>query len=125
MISPAYPAARIVAPKVEAHFARHIGEAAQRGHTGLATAPDAETIEAIISVAFWASLRREENYIPKISLAYLSAAEAPYPLEFERRLPLDPAPLVRMAPAVERAGIHLGVFRDGETLAVWGAARTI
>src|SRR6266536_807598 len=125
MIGPAYPAARIVAPKVEAHFARHIAEARQRGQTGVATAPDADTIEALISVAFWASLRREENYIPKISLAYLSAAEAPYPLEFEHRLPLDPAPLVKMAPAVERAGIHLGVCRDGDTLSVWGTARTI
>src|SRR5437899_6274584 len=99
MIGPAYPAARIVAPKVEAHFARHLADARARGQTGLATPPDADTIEAIISVAFWASLRREESYLPKISLAYLSAAETPYPLEFERRLPLEPAPLVRMAPA--------------------------
>src|SRR5438067_12633259 len=125
MIGPAYPAARIVAPKVEAHFARHIAEARARGQTGLATAPDAGTIEALINVAFWASLRREENYIPKISLAFLSPTEAPYPLEFEHRLPLDPAPLVKMAPAVERAGIHLGVFHDGDTLSVWGTARTI
>jgi len=35
----------------------------------VATSPDAATIEAIIDAAFWASLRREENYAPKISLA--------------------------------------------------------
>ena len=61
MIGPAYPAARIVAPKVEAHFARHIAEARQRGQTGVATAPDADTIEALISVAFWASIRRKKT----------------------------------------------------------------
>ena len=33
--------------------------------------PDAEDIEAIIDAAFWASLRREEGYVPKISLALL------------------------------------------------------
>src|SRR5687768_12794626 len=31
--------------------------------------PDAETIEAVIEAAFWASLRREEGYTPRISLA--------------------------------------------------------
>src|SRR5207248_1673791 len=91
----------------------------------VATGPDADTIEAIINAAFWASLRREESYVPKISLAFVSPREAPYPLEFERRFPLEPASLVKLAPAVERAGIHLGVCRDGESLTVWGTARTI
>src|SRR4029453_3342956 len=68
MASPAYPAARIVAPKIQAHFARHVAEAVQRGETDLASVPDTETIESLIEAAFWASLRREENYIPRISL---------------------------------------------------------
>jgi hypothetical protein len=43
----------------------------------------------------------------------------------ERPLPLDPASLTRVSPAVERPGIHLGVsYLDGE-LRVWGTARTI
>jgi hypothetical protein len=125
MIGPAYPAARIVAPKIQAHFDRHVADARERGQTDAPPPPDAATIEAIINAAFWASLRREESYIPKISLACLSAAQAPYPLEFERRLPLEPASLVKLAPAVERAGIHLGVWHDGESLSVWGTARTI
>ena len=125
MIGPPYPAARIVAPKVQAHFDRHIKEARSQSQGAVATGPDADTIEAIINAAFWASLRREESYVPKISLAFVSPREAPYPLEFERRFPLEPASLVKLAPAVERAGIHLGVCRDGESLTVWGTARTI
>jgi len=125
MNGPAYPAARIVAPRVHEHFARHIAEARQRGQTGLATPPDAVTIEALIDAAFWASLRREENFVPTISLAFLRPDEAPYPLRFERALPLEPGRLVKLAPAVERAGIHLGVFRDGDALWVWGTVRTI
>jgi hypothetical protein len=125
MTGPAYPAARAVAPKVHEHFARHVAEARQRGQTGLATAPDADTIEAIIEAAFWASLRREENFVPKISLAFLTPAEAPYPLRFEQALPLEPGRLAKVAPAVERAGIHLGVCREGDALSVWGTVRTI
>ena len=125
MNGPAYPAARTVAPRVYDHFARHVAEARQRGQTGLATPPDAVTIEALIDAAFWASLRREENFVPTISLAFLTPDEAPYPLRFERALPLEPGRLARLAPAVERAGIHLGVFRDGDGLWVWGTVRTI
>jgi hypothetical protein len=122
---PAYPAAHSVAPKVHAHFTRHTAEARARGVQRLATVPDAETIEAMIDAAFWASLRREEIYVPKISLAFLSPHETAYPLMFERPLPLEPAALVRLAPAVERAGIHLGVWRDDGNLSVWGTTRAI
>jgi DNA integrity scanning protein DisA with diadenylate cyclase activity len=44
---------------------------------------------------------------------------------FERPLALDASALARVAPAVERAGIHLGIWpRDGQ-LSVWGTTRTI
>jgi hypothetical protein len=46
-------------------------------------------------------------------------------LTLERSLPLAPAPLARLAPAVERPGIHLGVWPDGSGLRVWGATRTV
>ena len=72
MSDPAYPAARIVAPRVRAHFELHEQEAKRRGRVVLAPPPDADTIEALIDVAFWASLRREETYVPKISLAFLT-----------------------------------------------------
>jgi len=125
MTEPAYPAARIVAPKVEAHFAHHAEEARRRGRVGPIIVPDADTIEAIIDAAFWASLRREESYVPKISLAFLPPEAARHPMLFERPLPLTPDKLVKVAPAVERAGIHLGVWRNAQGLFVWGTVRAI
>jgi hypothetical protein len=98
----AYPAARTIAPKLQAYFARHAADARHRSRTR-ATVPDAETIEAVIDAAFWASLRREEGYTPKISLAFLSPEETAHPLRFERPLALHPATLTRVA-AVERPG---------------------
>jgi hypothetical protein len=120
-----YPPARTIAPLVRKHFERHIGEARRRGLDGIASVPDTDAIEAIIQAAFWASLRREEGYMPKVSLAFVSPTEAVHPLQFERPLPLAPAALTRVAPAVERAGIHLAVWRDGDGWAVWGTVRAI
>ena len=124
MTLPAYPAARVVAPKVHAHFAQHAEEAQRRGAI-VAAVPDADVIEALIDAAFWASLRREETYVPKISLAFASPADSVHPLLFDRPLSLGPAALVKVAPAVERPGIHLGVSTDGSELRVWGTIRDI
>jgi hypothetical protein len=124
MSEPAYPAARLVAPKVEAHFAQHLADGHGRSVSHL-VAPTADTIEAIIDAAFWASLRREESYVPKISLVLLSPERATHPLMFEQPLPLVPAALVKVAPAVERPGIHLGVWHDGDGLSVWGTIRAV
>ncbi|HEX7998751.1 MAG TPA: hypothetical protein VF528_10205 [Pyrinomonadaceae bacterium] len=126
MTGPSYPAARAVAGTLQSHFARHIATARQQeGQHELAQPPDAQAIEAIIDATFWASLRREEGFSPKISLAFLSAEQAGQPLKFEQHLPLTPTALSRLAPAVERPGIHLGVWRDGNELCVWGTTRTI
>jgi hypothetical protein len=125
MTEPAYPAARSVAATVQSHFARHIALARQQDQSGLAPEPDAQAIETIIDVAFWASLRREEAYSPKISLAFLPPEHAGTPLMFERLLSLTPESLSRLAPAVERPGIHLGVWRIQDELCVWGTTRTI
>ena len=125
MKAEAYAAARIVSPKLHAYFARHRVEAIERGQDHLARLPDAATIEAIIAAAFWASLRREEGYSPRISLAVLSPDEALHPLILERPIPLDPAALTRVAPAVENPGVHLGVWRDHGDLSVWGTTTTI
>jgi hypothetical protein len=119
-----YGGAGGAAPRVAAHFATHIA-AAQRDGQVTAAAPGVATLEAIIDAAFWASLRREEGYTPKISLAYLAPEQALRPMMFERPIALLPGTLAKVAPAVERAGIHLGVWeRDGE-LSVWGTTRTI
>jgi hypothetical protein len=121
----AYPAARAVSPKIHSYFA-HKAEKLKSLGEEVGAVPDARIIEAIINAAFWASLRREEGYAPKISLAFVAPEQAADPLVFERRLPIEPAVLTRIAPAVERAGIHLGVWQDSEgELSVWGAAREI
>ena len=122
---PGYPAARIVAAKVHAQFAERHATEQQRHTPDLATVPDRETIEAIVDCAFWASLRHEEGYAPRVTIALLSPEQAGLPLIFERPLPLTPEILTRLAPAVERPGIHLGVWRDNGELLIWGAARTL
>jgi len=126
MPSQGYPPAHTVAPAVRAHFERHIEEARSAGDQGLAVVPDERAIAAMIEAAFWASLRREEGYIPKISLAYVSPDETAHPLKFDSPLPLQPSLLTKVAPAVERAGIHLAVWRNGaDGFSVWGTVRAI
>jgi hypothetical protein len=126
MTDPAYPAARAVAQRIQTHFGEHRVAATDQGRTPLAPEPDVSSIEAIINAAFWASLRREEGRAPTISLAFVPPSAAGEPLTFESWLPLTPASLARLAPAVERPGIHLGVWRDelGE-LGVWGTTRRL
>ena len=87
--------------------------------------PDLATIEAIIDTAFWASLRREEGFSPRISLAFIRPEEVAQALRFHRPLPLTAEVLSRLAPAVDRPGIHLGISRDEGELRVWGTTRTI
>jgi hypothetical protein len=109
---PSYPASKAAATLVHPHFARHLG-----------AVPDVETIAAMLDTAFWASLRREEGYTPRISLAFVAPGEVTRPLRLERPIPLAPESLTRVSPAVVRPGIHLGVFREQEELWVWGATR--
>jgi hypothetical protein len=122
---PTYQAANTVAPIVEAHFARHIEEAQRLGEDGLAPQPDARSIAAIINASFWASFRPEEGRFPKISIAYLPPEAARLPMVFEHPLPLTASVLRKLAPAVERPEIHLGVWNHGDELKVWGTTRTI
>ncbi|MBL8240824.1 MAG: hypothetical protein JNM66_25615 [Bryobacterales bacterium] len=83
-------------------------------------------IEEMIDAGFWASLRREEGFTPAISLTYLPPEHAVQPILFDRRIPLQPASLARLAPAVERPGIHLGVSPGADgSLSVWGAIRAL
>ncbi|WP_324674795.1 putative sensor domain DACNV-containing protein [Hymenobacter sp. GOD-10R] len=122
---PSYLAARMVAPMVEAHFARHRAAATPEEEPFLALKPESYLVEAVIDAAFWASLRREEGHPPKISLALLPPDGAKYPLLFGQRRRLTPYNLLKLAPAVEQPGIHLGVWHDEEGLYVWGTAINI
>jgi hypothetical protein len=120
-----YPAARAAAARISEHFAAHSSGLVSNPNGPAAPAPDSAAIEALLEAAFWASLRREENFTPRISLAFVAPDTLASPLKFERRLPLAAQPLTRLAPAVERPGIHLGVWRDGGEFFVWGATRDL
>jgi hypothetical protein len=122
----AYPAAHVLAPRVYSHFARHLSDARGRSQERLASLPDVDAIAAIIETAFWASLRREEGYVPKISLAFVHPDETTQPMHFQHPLPLEPTALTRVSPAVAPAGIHLAVSRNGgNELMVWGTIRAL
>ncbi len=125
MTTQTYPPARTVAPKAHEHFARHLANARARGHEPIAALPEASVIEAMINATFWASLRREEGYVPKISMAYLPPEHDAHPLTLESPLPLTPAALTKIAAIVEHAGIHLGVWQYNDELCIWGATHNI
>lgn len=120
-----YQAAQIVAPVIESHFARHLLEASAKGEVDLAPQPPARVIEAILDAAFWSSLRKEEGHSPKISIAFLPPEQAAKPMLFKKVMPLNPNVLTKIAPGVERGGIHLGVWHDGYQLYVWGTTLSI
>ena len=124
MSGPHYPAARAFAPRLERLFAAGAAPSPP-GSPPAPPGPDAGTIEALIDAAFWASLQREEGYPPEISLAFLPPERAVRPLMLATPLPLAPRTLARLAPAVVRPGIHLGVARDGGRLVVWGTTRAV
>jgi hypothetical protein len=126
--APTYAAAKAVAPLVHDHFVRHAETARREGDQDVPPPADRAAIEAVIDAAFWASVRREEGRNPEISLAYVSPEQASHPLLFEKPLPLSPGALTRLAPAVERPGIHLGVWRGRngqDALQVWGTTLTV
>ena len=120
-----YQAAKIVASKIEAHFAQHLAEANAKGEADLAPQPPARVIEAILDAAFWSSLRKEEGHSPKISIAFLPPEQAGKPLVFNQKLPLNANILTKLAPGVERGGIHIGVWHDGYNLHIWGTTLNI
>lgn len=125
MTLPAYALARAAAPKVAEHLRLHRSSALASDLPPIELLPDAAAVEAMVDTAFWASVRREEGYIPKISLAYLPPLPEVAPLIFAQPMPLDPTALTRLAAAVERPGIHLGVWNGGNGLEVWGTSHMI
>jgi hypothetical protein len=115
-----HPAARDVAEHVRAALAGQVGAA------GTGTLPEASVVASAIDVAFWGSLRREEGSSPRVTLAFLSSADATEPLVFHEPLPLGATALARLAPAVEHPGVHLGVARMNGLapgLGIWGMTR--
>ncbi|SHL34566.1 hypothetical protein SAMN05444266_10328 [Chitinophaga jiangningensis] len=115
-----YQAAVKVAEPVSDHFQQHMYTAQENGEDDLATVPTAKIIERMIDIAFWASLRREEGNATRISLAFLQPSQAGKPLLLANRIPLTPYALTKLAPGVERAGIHIGIWYEDNELYIWG-----
>src|SRR5215472_8937044 len=91
---PSYPAARIVARRLEARIASSPPEF----RNSATPKPGSEAIEEIITKAFWASLRREEGHAPKISIAFLPPEQSERPLQFNPRVRFEASLLARLAP---------------------------
>src|SRR5690349_19345180 len=66
-LGPAYSPAREVAGRVHTHLAHQLKLAREQGEPELAALVDQSAIETVIDAAFWASLRREEGFSPRIS----------------------------------------------------------
>ena len=124
MIPPTYAAAQLAAERIHRHLAIH-SVPAQISAEHAATLPDSATLAALIDAAFWTSLRREEGYIPRISLAFVGPEQVDDAVAFATSLSLEPKHLTKLAAAVERAGLHLGVWPQQDELRVWGIARNL
>lgn len=127
MNHPAYAVARTVAPAVAEHLQLHRAALPPTDPAlpPLELLPTVEHIEALVDTAFWASVRREEGYVPKISLAFLRPVPQISPLMFAEPLRLEPGALTRLAAAVEQPSIHLGVWPAAGSLMVWGTTHFI
>jgi hypothetical protein len=121
---PTYAAARLASDRIYRHLATH-SAAAQLSAEGPAMLPDSATLAALIDAAFWTSLRREEGYIPRISLAFVAPEQVDDAVAFATSLSLEPKDLTKLAAAVDRAGLHLGVWPQQDELRVWGITRNL
>ncbi len=124
MIQPTYAAARLAADRIHRYLATH-SIPAQFSAERVASLPDATTLAALIDAAFWASLRREESYIPRVSLAFVAPGQVNDAVAFAISLSLEPKELSKLAAAVERVGLHLGVWPQQDELRVWGITRNL
>ena len=124
MIQPTYAAAPLAADRIHLHLATH-SIPAHFPVGRVATLPDAAALAALIDAAFWTSLRREEGYIPRISLAFVAPEQVDDAVSLAISLSLEPKDLTKLAAAVERIGLHLGVWPQQDELRVWGITRNL
>jgi hypothetical protein len=120
---PSYAAAQLASDLIHRHLPIH--STSQQSIERAATLPDSATLAALIDAAFWTSLRREEGYIPRISLAFVGPGQSDDAVAFATSLSLAPKDLTKLAAAVDRAGLHLGVWPQQDELRVWGITRSL
>jgi hypothetical protein len=124
MTQPTYASAQLAADRILAYLETQSvlpGLSAEQ----TATLPDAASLAALIDAAFWTSLRREEGYIPRVSLAFVAPEQVDDALTFATSLSPMAKDLTKLAAAVERAGLHLGVWPQRGDLRVWGITRNL
>jgi len=124
MTQPTYAAARLAADRIHRHLTNH-STVAPAPAEQIAKLPASDKLAALIDAAFWTSLRREEGYIPRISLAFVAPGQVSDAVAFAATLSLEPKDLTKLAAAVERAGLHLGVWPEHDALRVWGITRNL
>jgi hypothetical protein len=124
VIQPTYAAAQLAANRIHRHLATP-SASEQFSAVHAASLPDPATLAALIDAAFWTSLRREEGYIPRISLAFVAPEQVGDSISLSVPLSLEPKDLTKLAGAVERIGLHLGVWPQKGELLVWGIARNL
>ena len=124
MIRPTYAAAELAADRILRQLTLH-SAAAQFSAERAATLPDSASLAVLIDAAFWTSLRREEGYVPRITLAFVAPEQVDRAVVFATSLSLEPKGLTKIAAAVERAGLHLGVWPQQDELRVWGITRNL
>ncbi|MGK9116618.1 putative sensor domain DACNV-containing protein [Olivibacter jilunii] len=118
-----YLAAKMISATLEKYFAEQAEY--QMGASEKRYLPKANIIEAVIDAAFWASLRREEGYSPKISIALMASDNVVQPLRFANPVRFTPHNLVKLSPAVIQPSIHLGVWHEEDNLFIWGTTHDI
>ncbi|GAA4794314.1 hypothetical protein GCM10023231_23350 [Olivibacter ginsenosidimutans] len=115
-----YLGARMVSGALENYFKEHAYQSLDESHY-----LPAAIIEALIDASFWASLRKEEGYLPKISVALIPPDVATDPLRFATPVRLTPHHLVKLSPAVVQPSIHLGVWYTDNDVLIWGTIHDI
>lgn len=120
-----YLAAKMISSTVEQYFIDQLANMALASGNEPILLPHASIIEATIDVAFWASLRREEGYSPKISIALIRPNRADHPVLLGQPVRFTPYNLVKLSPAVIQPGIHLGVWHEDDNLYIWGTTHGI
>ena len=124
MTHPTYASAQLAADRILRYFAtQSVLPRFSAEHA--ATLPDSAALAALIDAAFWTSLRREEGYIPRVSLAFVAREQVDDALTFATSLLPVAKDLTKLAAAVEGAGLHLGVWSQRGELRVWGITRNL
>src|ERR1700745_2429969 len=96
--TPTYAAATRVAESIHGRFKRAF-EHARGEKTPVLDSLSMADIAQMIDAAFWASLRKEEGYVPRISAVLLPVESVKTPLRFEQPLPFTPTALAGVGPA--------------------------